>query len=126
MSALALLSAGGLGYALIGMSPYDEAGNLSISALLLFFGNLFALTASLGSLLALALHKRWPALAGQRQKQRWVAAPPVEAALRQGILLGLVVATLTGLAILRVLDVTFALVTILLAGLIEAFAQTRA
>lgn len=124
-SALALLGAGGLGYALLVVSPYEEAGNLSVSALLLFFAGLFGLTAAIGSLLALALHRRWPALAGQRQKRRWGANPPVEAALRQGILLGLMVATLTGLAILRVLDITFALVTILLASLIEAFAQTR-
>ena len=124
-SALALIGAGGLGYVILLVPPYEAAGGLSPAALLLFFGSLFVLTAAAGALLALALHRRWPALAGQRQKLRWGATPPVEAALRQGILLGVVVATLTGLAILRVLDITFALVTVLLASLIEAFAQTR-
>jgi len=124
-SALALIGAGGLGYVIWIVPPYDDVGSLSPAALLLFFGSLFVLTAAIGALGALALHRRWPALAGQRQKLRWGAAPPVEAALRQGILLGVVVATFTGLAILRVLDITFALVTVLLASLIEAFAQTR-
>ena len=123
--ALAVAGAGGFAYVILAVPPYAEAGGLSLGALLLFFGSLFVLTAAVGLLLALALHRRWPALAGQRQKLRWGATPPVEAALRQGILLGLVVATLTALAIVHMLDITFALVTILLASLIEAFAQTR-
>jgi hypothetical protein len=122
---LALAGAAGLGYVIFVVPPYDEAGNLSVTALLLFFAGLFLLTAAAGALLALALHQRWPALAGQRQKGRWGQGPRPDAALRQGILLGLVVATLTALSILRVLDITFALVTVLLAGLIEAFAQMR-
>jgi hypothetical protein len=123
----ALMAAGvaGLGYVVFGLSPYEEAGELSAWALLTFFASLFVLTAALGSLAALVLHKRWPALGGQRFRPRWEENPPVEAALRQGILLGLVVATLTALSILRILDITFALVTMLLATLIEAFAQTR-
>jgi hypothetical protein len=122
---LALAGVAGLGYVIYAVPPYDDAGDLSVTALLIFFGSLFLLTAAAGSLLALALHRRWPALAGQRQKLRWDASPPIDAALRQGILLGLVVATLTALSILRILDITFALVTVLLASLIEAFAQMR-
>lgn len=121
----ALAGAVGLGYAIYTLSPYDADGNLSVTALLLFFASLFLLTAAAGSLIAMALHRRWPALAGQRQRVQWEGPPAADAALRQGILFGLVVATLIALSILRVLDITFALVTILLAGLIEAFAQTR-
>lgn len=119
----------GLSYCVLAVSPYDENGGLSVTALLLFFASLFVATAAAGSLLALGLHRRWPALAGtrysDRRKTRWDGPPPAEAALRQGILLGLVVATLTALSILRILDITFALVTLLLAGLIEGFAQMR-
>lgn len=81
---------------ILAVPPYAEADRLSLGALLLLFGSLFVLIAALGSLLALALHRRSAcSAAGQRQKLRWGATPPVEAALRSG----LVVATLTALAI---------------------------
>jgi hypothetical protein len=120
-----LLGVGGLAYVVLRVPPYEQDGALSVLALLLFFGSLFLAAASGGALAALAAHQRWPALAGRRQRLRRDAPPPIEAALRQGILFGLVVATLAALSILRILDITFALVTILLAGLIEAYAQTR-
>lgn len=124
--ALAVLAgAGGLAYVILTVPPYEANGDLSVTALLLFFGCLFLLAAGAGALSALAAHQRWPLLAGRRQRLRPDAPPVVEAALRQGILFGLVVATLLALSILRMLDITFALVTILLAGLIEAYAQTR-
>ena len=50
---------------------------------------------------------------------------PVEPAVRQGILFGLAVVTLVALAMVDVLDVAFFIVTFLVAGLIEAYAQTR-
>lgn len=121
----ALGAAGGLGYVVLVVPPYAAGGELSMAALLLFFACLFALAAALGALGALAAHRRWPALAGRRQRLRPHSPPPVESALRQGILFGLVVATLVALSILRILDITFVLVTILLAGLIEGYAQTR-
>lgn len=123
--ALALAGAAGLSYVIGAVPPYDDAGELSTTALLLFFAGIFIVVAATGSLAALALHRRWPSLAGQRQKLRPGKTPPADAALRQGILLGLVAATLTALSILRVLDITFALVAVLLATLVEAFAQTR-
>lgn len=121
----ALAGAAALGYIVLAVPPYEAGGNLSIVALLLFFSSLFLLAASLGTLAAMAAHRRWPSLAGRRQRLRRDSPPAVESALRQGILFGLVMATLLALSILRVLDITFALVTILLAGLIEAYAQTR-
>jgi hypothetical protein len=120
-----LAGAAGLGYVVLAVPPYEPGGDLSIVALLLFFASLFLLAAGLGSLAALAMHQRWPALAGRRQRLRPNSPPPVESALRQGILIGLVAATLVALSIVRVLDITFVLVTILLAGLVEGFAQTR-
>ncbi len=119
---------GGLGllaYVFVVVSPYDETGQLSALALLLFFAGLFLLAGGVSTLLALAAHKRWPALAGRAAQKRAGKPPAADAALRQGILAGLVVAILLALSILRVLDVTFFLVALLLAGLVEAYAQTR-
>jgi hypothetical protein len=120
-----LMGALALAYVIAVVPPYDTEGSLSAAALLAFFGALFLLSAGLGALVAQALHRRWPALAGRRQRLRPATMPGIEPALRQGILFGLVVATLAALSILRLLDVTFALVTVLLAGLVEAYAQSR-
>jgi ABC-type branched-subunit amino acid transport system permease subunit len=83
---------------------------------------LLALVFGLGALAALALHRRWPALAGVRDPRRradpWVAA-------RQGVLLALAVGVMLLLTLMRMLDVAFALVTLVLAGLIEGFFQNR-
>jgi len=117
--------AAALAYVLATVPPYTPDHQLSATALLYFFGALFLVTAGVGSLVALALHQRWPALAGRRRTSRPSQRQASDGALRQGILFGVTVATLTALSILRILDVTFALVTLLLVGLIEAYAQTR-
>lgn len=114
-----------LAYVLASVPPYTPNHQLSAPALLLFFAAVFLMTAGLGSLVALSLHQRWPALAGRRAALRPGQRPNGDGALRQGILLGITIAILTALSILRILDITFALVTLLLAGLIEAYAQTR-
>ena len=117
--------AAALAFVLANVPPYTPGHQLSATALLFFFGALFLVTASLGALVALVLQRRWPALAGRRAVRRPGQRPNGDSALRQGILLGITIATLAALSILRILDVTFALVTLLLAGLIEAYAQTR-
>ena len=117
--------AAALAYVLATVPPYTPDHQLSSTALLYFFGALFLVAAGLGALGALALHQRWPALAGRRNTRRPGERQPSDGALRQGILVGVTVVTLTALSILRILDITFALVTLLLVGLIEAYAQTR-
>ena len=118
-----LVGGGGLVAVVLFVPPYAEGERLSPLALLLFFAALFLFVAGAGSLLALALHRRWPALAGspRRGGRKTNAAP----ALRQGILGALVVVTLTALAAMRSLDVAFVIVALLLAGLVEAYMQTR-
>jgi hypothetical protein len=105
-----------------GSSAGSSAAQTNNAALLLFMLGMFALVFGLGALVALALHRRWPGLAGVRDPRRrpdpWVAA-------RQGILLALAVAVMLLLTLLRMLDVAFALVTLVLAGLIEGFFQNR-
>lgn len=117
--------AAALAYVLATVPPYTPDHQLSATALLYFFGALFLVTAGAGALVALALHQRWPALAGRRRSGRPGQRQPSDGAVRQGILFGVTVVTLTALSILRILDITFALVTLLLVGLVEAYAQTR-
>jgi ABC-type branched-subunit amino acid transport system permease subunit len=99
--------------------PNQQPNN---AALLLFLLGMLALVFGLGALVALALHRRWPGLAGVRDARRrpdpWVAA-------RQGVLLALAVGVMLLLTLMRMLDIAFALVTLVLAGLIEGFFQNR-
>jgi hypothetical protein len=109
-------------YLLWAVPPTLPGGQTNNAALLLFFLGLLALVFGLGSLVALAVHRRWPGLAGVRDPRRrpdpWVAA-------RQGTLLALAVGVMLALTLLRMLDVAFALVTLVVAGLIEGFFQNR-
>jgi ABC-type branched-subunit amino acid transport system permease subunit len=102
--------------------PWLPSGETNNAALLLLFLGLLTLVFGLGTLVALALHRRWPALAGVRDVRRradpWVAA-------RQGVLLALAVGVMLLLTLMRMLDIAFALVTLVLAGLIEGFFQNR-
>lgn len=127
LAILSLLAGGALLFYVVGNVPPTTDGRaLDPTALLLGFGGLFLLTAGAGVLVALLLHRRWPALAGKQKARRGRAkAPPVEPAVRQGILFGLAIVTLAALAVVDVLDIAFFIVTFLVAGLIEAYAQTR-
>lgn len=121
-SVAAIVGALLLFYVLAAVSPWLENGQMNNAGVLLFFLGLLALVFGLGSLLALALHRRWPALAGVRDPRRradpWVA-------VRQGLLLSLAVGIMLFLALMQKLDVAFALVTLVVAGLIEGFFQNR-
>lgn len=127
LAILGLLAGGALLlYVLGNVPPTTDGQALDPTALLLGFGGLFLLTAGAGVLAALLLHRRWPALAGkQRSRRSRTKTPPVEPAIRQGILFGLAIVTLAALAVVDVLDIAFFIVTFLVAGLIEAYAQTR-
>ena len=111
-----------LGYLLWAVPPILPTGQTNNAALLLFLLGLLALVFGLGALVALALHRRWPSLAGVRDPRRrpdpWVAA-------RQGVLLALAVGVMLLLTLMHMLDVAFALVTLVVAGLIEGFFQNR-
>lgn len=109
-------------YVLAALPPWLPNGEMNNAALILFFLGLLALVFGLGALVALALHRRWPNLAGVRDPRRradpWVAA-------RQGLLLAVAVGVMLLLALMRMLDIAFALVTLVLAGLVEGFFQNR-
>ena len=111
-----------LGYLLWAVPPTLPSGQTNNAALLLFLMGLLALVFGLGALVALALHRRWPGLAGVRDPRRrpdpWVAA-------RQGVLLALAVGVMLLLTLVQMLDVAFALVTLVVAGLVEGFFQNR-
>ena len=125
LSILGLLAGGALlVYVLRNLSPYNEGDRLNPAALLVFLLGVFLVIGSSGALAALALHRRWPALAGRKPRHR---RQPLSAgpALRQGILIGLTAVTLVALAMIQVLDVAVLIVTLLVAGLIEAYVQSR-
>ncbi len=125
LSILGLLAGGALLiYLAWNISPYGDGDQLNPIALLMLLTGVFLLVGGAGGWIALALHRRWPALAGTKSRARR-QAPSAEPALRQGMLAGLVVVMLVALAILRVLDVAVVIVTLLLAGLGEAYVQSR-
>lgn len=125
LSILGLLAGGALlVYVLRNLSPYSEGDRLNPAALLAFLAGVFLVIGSSSALAALSLHRRWPMLAGRkaRQRRQLLTAGP---ALRQGVLSGLTAVTLIALAMIQVLDVAVLIVTLLVAGLIEAYVQSR-
>jgi hypothetical protein len=127
LAALGLLVGGTLlAYVVINVPPTTDGQTVDPTALLLGFAGIFGVAMSAGVLAALFLHRRWPALAGRTNKRSSRnKLPPAEPAVRQGALFGLAVVTLIALSVVGVLDVAFVIVTFLVAGLIEAYAQTR-
>lgn len=109
-----------LAFLLFVESPRGADGQLDRVNVGLFFVALMLTTGSLGSILLLFLHNRWPALAGAKR-----GAPDPAVAMRQGVLIALVAGTLAILTLLQRLDLAYVLGAILLAGLIEAFFQSR-
>ena len=120
-----LIGAASLVYVLREVTPYNADERLSAMALLLFFSAVFLSIAGVGTLVALLLHQRWPALAGNINMRARRKQTPFGPAIRQGILFGLATAVIIALSMLRVLDAAVLIVTLVVAGLIEAYAQSR-
>ncbi len=91
-------------------------------ALLGFFGAALLLLGGMGTMLALPLHERWPALAGVQHRS--LSAAPPEAALRQGLLFALAICILLLLAMFNQFDPAFVIAALVLTGLLEAFWQS--
>lgn len=118
-----LLLVGGctLGYLLQNIPPTSSDGHKDLPVIALFLVALTLLVTGVGTLTALRLHQRWPAIGGT---QRHAPAKP-ETALRQGFLLSVATTAIALLMLLHTLDITFILVTFLLLGLVEAYLQNR-
>ncbi len=114
-----LVAAALTGYILWGISPFLSGGEINLAALGLLLAALATFAGAVSSLLALQIHARWPSLAGARRH----ADPAV--AVRQGLWVAIFVLILALLSFLRVLDVVFILVALLLIGFVEAFIQSR-
>ncbi len=117
----ATLGGGLLVYVVLRVPPLLPDGQANKAALLLALICLLLLAGGLGALAALALHKRWPGLAGARRRTR--SRPAV--ALRQGALIALWAGIIVLLAYARMLDAAYFIVTTLLMILLEAFWQSR-
>ena len=121
-SSSALLGGGLLVYLVLRVPPQMPDGQANVAALLLAFICLLLLAGGIGTLAALALHNRWPALAGTRRRARSMPA----VAVRQGALTALGAGVIVLLAYARMLDAAYLIVTVLVIVLFEAFLQSRA
>jgi hypothetical protein len=121
---LLAVAAGGavLAYLLLYVSPFLPGGEINSAAIILFFAALMILTFGVSSLIAMPLHRRWPALAGVRSRRE---QPQPSVAARQGLLVALGIGIIAGFAFWKILDITFLIVTMVLVGLVEAFFQNR-
>jgi hypothetical protein len=117
-----LCGAGALYFLLSSVPPTATTGVINVPAVLGFFGSALLLLGGVGTMVALPLHDRWPALAGVGRRS--LAGPPPEAALRQGLLFALAVCILLLLAMLDMFDPAFVLAVLMLTGLLEAFWQS--
>ncbi len=111
-------------YLLSSIPPRLPAGSVNVPAVLGFFAALLLLVTGLGAVVALALHERWPQLAGVDRRYPGMGAAP-EAALRQGFLAAVAAAALAGLSMAGLFDAAFVIAALVLVGLVEAFWQTR-
>ncbi len=132
--AAGLLVAALLGAALSGVimtqRPPTLANNsLDLTALLPFLLGIFLAVGGATGILALALSRRWPALAGRlaltarssvEQGQR-----RARAGIRQGVLAGSATVIMLILSLNGWLDLVFAFVVVILVGLVESFVQSR-
>jgi hypothetical protein len=116
-----LVGGGGLGYLLWAIPPTLANAQWNLAVIALFLAALALLSSGIGTIIALALHRRWPALSGVRARR----APQPETAVRQGVWLGITITIWAVLALLRLVDITFILITVLLVGLLETFIQSR-
>lgn len=121
-SGSALLGGGLLAYLVLRIPPRLPDGEANVAALLLALICLLLLAGGIGTLAALALHNRWPTLAGARRRTR----PSPAVAVRQGALAALGAGAIVLLAYARMLDAAYLAVTILILVLLEAFIQSRA
>jgi hypothetical protein len=97
-------------------------GQFNLLAILGFFGGAALLLGGIGTMIALPLHDRWPALAGVARRS--LGGPRPEAAVRQGILFAVAVSILLLLAMLDMFDPAFVVAVLMLTGLLEAFLQS--
>lgn len=120
---LILILAGGclLAYLILTTPPYQGDGQLNRSMIALFFVGLLTLTTGLASMVALLIHRRWPALGGAKR----FTPPHADFALRQGFLFASAIVVNLLLAFLQMFDIVFVLALPLLAGLCEAYLQNR-
>ncbi len=116
-----LAGAGGLGYLLWRIPPTFASAQWNLPVIALFLAALALFSSGMGAIIALALHRRWPALSGVRAHR----APQPETAVRQCVWVGISITIWALLALLRMVDITFILVTVSLVGLLETFIQSR-
>lgn len=114
-----------LGYVLLAVPPVSNDSAIDPPAFLLLLIGCLLSASSLGVIVALQVQRRSAQQPGRRQGSRSHKQTQVTTALRQGLIFGVTCTVLIGLAIAHLLDIIIALVVLLLAGFVEAFAQAR-
>lgn len=107
-------------YLLQRVSPYQTNTDLDKTSIALFLMGIFVFATSIGIVIALVIHQRWPSLAGST---KYAPAPLI--AVRQGILLAVAIIAIALLALMQILDIVFIAFVVLVVGLFEAFLQNR-
>lgn len=112
-------------YIITQIPPYQSGGSLDLLAVALLYVGLLLGLWGLGTLIALWLHRRWPALAGSIEKKgsKKNRARPATA-LRQGFLSSFSLCAIALFSMLHILDSIFVFVIILISGLLETYFQS--
>jgi hypothetical protein len=118
---MTLVGGGTLTHTMLYLPPRQPDGSLDRPVFVLFLVGLLLVVTGIGALVALALHRRYPALAGASRNR----APAAAVGLRQGFLLGCALVAYLLLAFFQIFDVIFLLAIPLLGGLLEAYLQHR-
>jgi len=100
--------------------PFTTDGQIDLVVIAAFLLTSMVLISGVAAFVLLVLHRRWPALAGVLNGK-----PEPFAAIRQGLLVSATAGVLAVLGLLQMLDIAFVLGAILIAGLIEAYMQSR-
>jgi hypothetical protein len=114
-----------LGYVVLAVPPATSNGAIDTPVFLLFLIACLLTASCFGILIALQVQRRSLPPSGKRQSARNRKRARPEVALRQGMIFGVTCTILIGLATTDLLDIVVALVVLLLAGFVEAFAQAR-
>ncbi len=124
-----VIGAGLLAYLFYQVPPRQSDGTLDGLAIGLFFVAFLLFLFGAATLAALALHRRWPTLAGiqvanaQPPNPAPSTVPSGNVALRQGFLTSLSLCAIILFTMLGILDSIFVFVVFLIAGLIEVYFQ---
>jgi hypothetical protein len=109
-----------LAFLLYKVPPVTADGQTDLVVVGAFIVASMIMVSGVAAVVFLVFHRRWPAMAGAHRGD-----PEPFVAIRQGMLTGATVGMFAMLALARMLDIAFVIGIILIAGLAEAYLQSR-